>query len=104
MAVLMAAASLYSLKALLRGAYLPAGEPAPVLTPPAVTGLIAVAAAILVLALCALKLRPWALAAYGVVTLLGVALSAHYHLGATVPLLIGAAGVAAVAIARRELF
>lgn len=65
---------------------------------------VGLAACIVVLAIFALKLKVWALVAYAVLSVVGIAYSMYYDLGVAIPLLIGLCSVSAVSFVQRDFF
>lgn len=104
LAIFMLSSAVFAVRSVLRASYRMAGTTEPAVTPVHLAIVLGLAVAIVVLAIFALKLKTWALVAYGVASVAGVALSLHWELQIAVPLLIGLCGVAAVSFVRRDVF
>ncbi len=104
LATLMVASAAYAVRSVLRTFHGFGADAESAATPAHVALVVALAVGVFVLALFALKLKRWALVAYAVACVLGIAFSFLYSLSFAVPLIIGLCTVALVSFARRDLF
>ena len=103
LATLMALAAAFMLRTFLRAFWM-GGDAASIPDRTQIAFVVGLAACIVVLAIFALKLRVWALVAYALLSLFGIAYSMHYELGVAIPLVIGLCTVSAISFVQRDLF